>query len=43
MYNHYFSIFGSPPVPDDICKDSAIRACSVLEKMIFKGFSHTNA
>ena len=25
MYDHYFSNFGSPPVLDDICKDSAIR------------------
>ena len=23
MYDHYFSNFGRPPVPDDICKDSA--------------------
>ena len=23
MYNHYFSNFGRPPVPDDLCKDSA--------------------
>ena len=22
MYNHYFSNFGRPPVPDDLCKDS---------------------
>ena len=51
MYDHYFSNFGTPPVPDDICKDSAIRharfwrnkARSVLEKKIFKGFFHTNA
>ena len=39
MYDHYFSNFGSPPVSDDICKDSS----SVLENKIFKGFSHTNA
>ena len=25
MYDHYFSNFGSSPVPEDICKDSAIR------------------
>ena len=25
MYDHYFSNFGSPLVPEDICKDSAIR------------------
>ena len=25
MYDQYFSNFGSPPIPNDICKDSAIR------------------
>ena len=25
MYDHYFSNFGSPPIPDDICKDSAVK------------------
>ena len=25
QYNHNFSNFGRPPVPDDICKDSAMR------------------
>ena len=25
MYDHYFSNFGRPPVPDDLCKDSATR------------------
>ena len=25
MYDHYFSNFGRPPVPDDLCKDSAPR------------------
>ena len=25
MYDHYFCNFGSPPVPKDICKDSAKR------------------
>ena len=43
MYDHYFSNFGSPPVPEDICKDSAIRLLGFLENKIFKGFSHTNA
>ena len=23
MYDHHFSNFGRPPVPDDVCKDSA--------------------
>ena len=25
MYDHYFNNFGRPPVPDDLCKDSAPR------------------
>ena len=25
MYNHYFSYFGRPPLPDNLYKDSAIR------------------
>ena len=25
MYNHHFSNFGRPPVPDDLCKYSATR------------------
>ena len=25
MYDHHFSNFGRPPVPDDLCKDSAPR------------------
>ena len=25
MYDHYFSNFGRPPVPDDLCKDSVTR------------------
>ena len=25
MYNHYFGNFGRPPIPDDLCKDSAPR------------------
>ena len=23
MYDHHFNNFGRPPVPDDLCKDSA--------------------
>ena len=23
MYNQYFSNFGRPPIPDDLCKDLA--------------------
>ena len=33
MYNHYFSYM----------QKFSHKACSVLEKKIFKGFSHTNA
>ena len=36
MYDHYFSNFGSSPVPKDICKDSAIRFLIVL------GFNDTS-
>ena len=43
MYDHYYNNFGRPPVSDDICKDSAHKASSVLENKIFKGFSHTTA
>ena len=25
MYDHYFSNFGRPPVPDNLCEDSATR------------------
>ena len=25
MYDHHFSNFGRPPIPDDLCKDSASR------------------
>ena len=37
MYDNYFSNFGRPPVPDDICKDSATSQL-VLENKIFKCF-----
>ena len=37
MYDNYFSNFGRPPIPDDICKDSATPS-SVLENKIFKCF-----
>ena len=30
MYDHYFSNFGSSPVPEDICKDSAIRQSPMI-------------
>ena len=25
MYGHYFSNFGRPPIPDNLCKDSATK------------------
>ena len=39
IYNIYFSNFGRPPIPNDLCKDSAPRHPR-LEKKIFKGFYH---
>ena len=38
MYDHYFSNFGSPPVPDDICKDSAIRHARFWRRRFLKVF-----
>ena len=38
MYNHHFSNFGRPPIPNDLCKDSAWRH-PVLEK-IFTIYGH---
>ena len=35
MYDNYF---GRPPVPDDICKDSATSHPRFLENKIFKCF-----
>ena len=43
MYDHYFSNFGSPPVPEDICKDSAIRHARFWRRTFLNAFSHTNA
>ena len=43
MYDHYFSNFGSSPVPEDICKDSAIRHARFWRRRFLKVFSHTNA
>ena len=41
MYVHHFSNFGRPPVPDDLCKDSAPRYLSnigpeVSEEKLFE-------
>ena len=38
MYDHYFSNFGSPPVPEDICKDSAIRHARFWRRRFLKVF-----
>ena len=38
MYDHYFSNFGSPLVPDDICKDSAIRHARFWRRRFLKVF-----
>ena len=37
-YDHYFNNFGSPPVPEDICKDSAIRHARFWRRRILKVF-----
>ena len=42
MYRHYFSNFGRPPVPDDICTDSAVRRRRFWRRFL-KVFSFTNA
>ena len=39
LYDHYFSNFGRPPVPDDLSRFSP-KASSVLVEKIFKGFYH---
>ena len=38
MYDHYFNNFGSPPVPEDICKDSAIRHARFWRRIFLKVF-----
>ena len=42
-YDHYFSNFGSPPVPEDKYNDSAIRHARFWRRRFLKVFSHTNA
>ena len=39
MYNDYFSNFGRPPVPDDLCKDSAIRYPRFWRRRFLKVFT----
>ena len=38
MYDHYFRNFGSSPVPEDICKDSAIRHARFWRRRFLKVF-----
>ena len=38
MYDHYFSNFGSPPVPEDIYKDSAKRHARFWRRRFLKVF-----
>ena len=38
MYDHYFSNFGSSPVPEDICKDSATRHARFWSRSFLKVF-----
>ena len=38
MYDHYFSNFGSPLVPGDICKDTAIRHARFWRRRFLKVF-----
>ena len=39
MYDHHFSNFGRPPVPDDICKDSATRHPRFWRRRFLKVFT----
>ena len=39
MYDHYFSNFSRPPVPNDICKDSAIRHPQFWRRRLLKVFT----
>ena len=43
MYDNYFSNFGRPPVPDDICKDSATSHPRFWRIRFLNVISHTNA
>ena len=39
MYDHYFSYFGRPPVPDDLCIDSATRHPQFWRRRFLKVFT----
>ena len=43
MYDNYFSNFGKPPVPDDICEDSATSHPRFWRIRFLKVFSHADA
>ena len=40
MYDHYFSNSGSPPIPNDIRKDSAIRHARFWRRRFLKVFPY---
>ena len=40
MYDHYFSNFGRPPFPDDLCKDSAPRHPRFWRRRFLKVFTN---
>ena len=39
MYDHYFSFFCRPPVPDNLCKDSATRHPWFWKRRFLKVFT----
>ena len=39
MYDHHFSNFGRPPVPDELCKDSVKRRPRFWRRRFLKVFS----
>ena len=39
MYDHHFSNFGRPPVPYDLCKDSAPRLPRIWRRRVLKVFT----
>ena len=43
MYDNYFSNFGRPAIPDDICKDSATSHPQFWRIRFLNVFSHINA
>ena len=39
MYDHHFSNFGRPPVPNDLCKDSTLRHPLFWRRRFLKVFT----